>query len=66
METKNDDALEVAGGSGRGRSRNMWRSFVEDMRVLGLEWSDVQTRLKWRKGTMGKESDPCKYDNNIH
>ena len=48
----------------------MWRECVvegqEDMKVLELEWSDVQPRLKWRKGIMGKESDPCKHGNNRH
>ena len=33
----------------------MWREcVVEDMRVLGLEQSDVQDRLKWRKGIIGE------------
>ena len=61
MERKNDDdwvkacqRLEVAGGRVRGRSKKTWRECVaEDMRVLGLEQSDVQDRLKWRKGIMG-------------
>ena len=49
MERKNDDdwvkacqRLEVAGGRGRGRGRSKktWREcVVEDMRVIGLEWS---------------------------
>ena len=46
-ERTNDDdwvkacqRLEVAGGSGRGSSKNMWREcVVEDMRVIGLDWS---------------------------
>jgi hypothetical protein len=59
--------LEVAGGSGRSRSKNMWREcVVEDMKVLGLEQSDVQPRLKWSKGIMGKESDPGRHGNNRH
>ena len=33
-------------------------------RVLGLEQSDVHDRLRWRKGIMGKPSDPCKHGNN--
>jgi hypothetical protein len=59
--------LEVADGSGRGSSKNMWRECVaEDMRLLGLELSDVQPRLQWREGIIGKESDTCKHGNNRH
>ena len=72
MERKNDDhwvkagqILEVAGGKGRSRSKKTWRECVaEDMRVLGLEQSGVHDRLEWRKGIMGKTSDPCKHGNN--
>ena len=72
VERKNDDdwvkacqRLEVDGGRGRGRSKKTWRECVaEDMRVLGLEQRDVHDRLGWRKGIMGKPSDPCKHGNN--
>ena len=72
VERKNDDdwvkacqRLEVAGGRGRSRSKKTWRECVaEDMRVLGLEQRDVHDRLGWRKGIMGKPSDPCKHGNN--
>ena len=32
--------------------------------VLGLEQSGAHDRLGWRKGIMGKPSDPCKHGNN--
>jgi len=35
--------------------KKTWREcVVEDMRVLGLEQSDVQGRQVWRKGIIGE------------
>ena len=52
---------EVEVGAGRHGERTC---VAEDMKVLGLEERDVQDRLKWRRGILGKPSDPCKHGNN--
>ena len=72
VERKEDDdwvkacqRLEASGRRCRGRDRKTWKECVaEDMKVLGLEERDVQDRLKWRRGILGKPSDPCKHGNN--
>ena len=57
-----DWRLLVGDWESRGRSKKTRCECVaEDMRVHGLEQSGVHDRLGWRKGIMGKLSDPCKH-----
>ena len=57
--------FEVAGNRGRGRPRMTWRARLDgDMKERKLRPEIAMDREKWRRGIMGRTSDPRKRRNN--
>ena len=56
--------LEVAGSRGRGRPRMTWKARLDgDMKDVELRPGMAMEREKWRRGIMGRTSDPHKRGN---
>ena len=54
--------MEVDGSRGRGRPVKTWQEVIScDMKKCGMRKEMAQDRVLWRRGILGKPSNPCQH-----